>query len=184
MSSSSVQPDSRRRLFKFRSLLILSLVAGYPLVSYWIFLHGGRIGTTALWVAALPQVFCYLVLFWFFGRTLVSGREALLTRFARFIHGEITPDIVAYTRQITLLWCVFFGAMVMLSTMFLLFVSTEAWLFFANVLNLPIVVCVFVAEYVYRVARFPKGTYPSLAATIDAFQRFRQTSKEDSRRDP
>jgi uncharacterized membrane protein len=68
--------------------------------------------------------------------------------------------------------------MAMVSASLLFFVSTDAWLFFANVLNLPLVVGAFVAEYLYRSLRFPNAPYPSLAATIDAFRRFRETIRE------
>jgi uncharacterized membrane protein len=178
MSSSSVSPESKRSSFKLRNLLILSLIAGYPLAAWGLFVHGGRAGTTALWIAALPQVFCYAALLWLFGRSLMRGREALLTRFARFVHGEISAAVEIYTRQITVFWCGFFVAMAMVSASLLFFVSTDAWLFFANVLNLPLVVGAFVAEYLYRSLRFPNAPYPSLAATIDAFRRFRETIRE------
>ena len=176
-SSSSVQPDSKARRFKLRSFLILSVIAAYPVAAWWVFVHGGRAATTALWIAAVPQVFCYLGLLWLFGRSLTSGREALLTRFARFVHGEIPSPVERYTRQITVFWCVFFAAMAITSTILFLFVSVDAWLFFANVLNLPLVLCAFCAEYLYRSMRFRNRPYPSLVATISAFRRFRETSK-------
>ena len=178
MSSSSSPPESRRRSFTPRNLLIVGLIAGYPLVAWWIFVHGGHAGATALWVAGLPQVFCYVALLWLFGRSLFGGREALLTRFARFVHGEISPDVETYTRQITVFWFGFFAAMAIASTSLFVFVSADAWLFFANVLNLPLVVGAFVAEYLYRSLRFPNRPYPSLAATVDAFRRFRETIRE------
>jgi hypothetical protein len=71
-----------------------------------------------------------------------------------------------------------FVAMAIVSASLLVFVSADAWLFFANVLNLPLVVTAFVAEYVYRSVRFPNGPYPSLAATVAAFRRFRETIRE------
>ncbi|UCD68967.1 MAG: hypothetical protein JSW48_02385, partial [Betaproteobacteria bacterium] len=86
--------------------------------------------------------------------------------------------VASYTRQITVFWCGFFIAMAIVSASLLVFVSADAWLFFANVLNLPLVVTAFVAEYVYRSVRFPNGPYPSLAATVAAFRRFRETIRE------
>ncbi len=179
MSSSSVpRPEAKQRSFTLRNLLVLFLIAGYPLAAWWVFAHRVPAGTTALWIAALPQVFCYLALVWMFGRSLMAGREALLTRFARFVHGEITPAVAIYTRQITVFWCGFFVAMALVSASLFIFVSTDAWLFFANVLNLPLVAGAFVSEYVYRSLRFPNRPYPSLAATIEAFRRFRETIRQ------
>ena len=177
MSSSSARPESTRHPIKFRSLLILSLVAGYPVAAWWIFAHGGRFGTTALWIAGAPQAFCYIGLLWLFGRSLVFGREAVLTRFARFVHGEISVARERYTRQITVYWCIFFAGMAITSVFLFVFVSTDAWLLFANVLNLPLLVCAFVVEYVYRSIRFPDATYPSLKQTISAFKRFRESNQ-------
>ncbi len=178
MSSSSVPPDRRGHFFKLRTLLVLLLITGYPLAAWWVFVNGGRAGTAALWVAGLPQVFCYLALLWLFGRSLMPGREALVTRFARFVHGEISSPVETYTRHVTVFWCGFFAAMAIVSVSLFVFVSADAWLFFANVLNLPFVVGAFAAEYVYRSLRFPNRPYPSLAATIDAFRRFRETIRE------
>ena len=102
----------------------------------------------------------------------------MLTRFARYVHGEISPEVERYTRQITVMWCVFFAAMATVSVSLFVLVSTDAWLFFANVLNLPLLVCAFVVEYAYRSLRFPNAPYPSLAATINAFRRFREAGRE------
>ena len=172
MSSSNAQPDSKRRPFTLRSLLLLTLVTGYPLLAWWLFAHRDGAGTTVLWLGGLPQAVCYLGLLWLFGRSLVSGREALITRFARFFHGEISPEVERYTRQITILWCVFFSGMLVVDFTLFTFVSTDSWLFFANVLNMPLLIGTFVGEYVYRSFRFPDWPYPSLAATITAFRRF------------
>jgi uncharacterized membrane protein len=179
MSSSSAQPESKRAPAKFRGVLLLLVVLAYPAVAWWTFAHGGKVGATALWVAALPQVFCYVGLLWLFGRSLIGAREAILTRFARFVHGDISTEIARYTRQITVFWSLFFAAMAITSVSLLVFVSSGAWLFFANVLNLPLLVCAFLAEYAYRSMRFPGAMYPSLAATVTAFRQFRDT-REDS----
>jgi uncharacterized membrane protein len=56
----------------------------------------------------LPSVFIYSCLVWIFARTLGRGREALVTRLARQVHGTLPDDITAYTRQVSWAWCVFF----------------------------------------------------------------------------
>ncbi len=175
MSSSSAQPESKRTPVKFRGPLLLLVILAYPAVAWWTFAHGGELGAAALWVAALPQVFAYVGLLLLFGRSLLGPREAILTRFARFVHGEISVEIARYTRQITIYWSLFFAAMAITSLLLLVFVSAGAWVFFANVLNLPLLVCAFLAEYAYRSTRFPGAAHPSLAATVTAFRRFRDT---------
>ena len=149
------------------------MVASYPVIAWWVFARGGVVGETALWIAATPQMFCYIGLLWFFGRSLSPHREALITRLARFVHGEISPAVECYTRRLTVFWSVFFAAMATTSVTLLLFVSKDAWLFFANVVNLPLLVGVFMGEYFYRSSRFPDT--PSLMDTIRAFRNFRST---------
>lgn len=178
MSSSNAQPESKRRPFKLRSLLLLSLIAGYPLLAWWLLAHRDSTAITVLWLGGLPQGICYLGLLWLFGRSLRPRREALITRFARFFHGEISPAVERYTRQVTVLWCVFFSGMLIVDFVLFTFVSTDAWLFFANVLNLPLLIGTFLGEYVYRSFRFPDWPYPTLAATLTAFRRFYGACKE------
>lgn len=179
MSSSSARPESKRRLLKLRNYLVVTLVAAYPFVAWWAFSHGGRVGATALWAGALPQVFYYLGLLWLFGRSLRGSREALITRIARFVHGELSAEKEHYTRQVTVFWCVFFAGMAVTSVSILFFVSIDAWLFFANVLNLPILACAFLAEYAYRLVRYPQFAHESLTAPIRAYRRFRGSTGND-----
>jgi uncharacterized membrane protein len=179
MSSSNARPESKRRPSKLRNVLVVALVAAYPVVAWWAFEYGGRIGASALWVGALPQVFCYLGLLWLFGRSLRGSREALVTRIARFVHGELSAEKKRYTRQVTVFWCVFFATMAIVSISMLLFVSIDAWLFFANVLNLPILACAFLAEYTYRLVRHPNFAGESLTAPIRAYRRYRESDRSD-----
>lgn len=179
MSSSSARPESKRPPPKLRSYLVVALLAAYPIVAWWAFIHGGRVGTTALWAGALPQGFCYLGLLWLFGRSLRGNREALITRVARFVHGELSLEKARYTRQVTAFWCVFFAAMAVTSVSILLFVSIDAWLFFANVLNLPILGCAFLAEFAYRLLRHPNFANESLTASIRAYKRYRGAAGND-----
>ena len=181
MSSSSVRPDSKPRLQTHRkySFATLVLVAAYPIVAWWALEYGGRIGATALWAGALPQVFCYVGLLWVFGRSLRGDREPLITRIARFVHGELSQERAHYTRQVTIFWCLFFAAMAVTSVFMFFFVSIDAWLFFANVLNLPILGCAFIAEYMYRLIRHPNFTNESLTAPIRAYRRYRGVAGND-----
>jgi hypothetical protein len=89
------------------------------------------------------------------GRTLVEGREPLITRLAREVHGSLAPFMEAYTRRVTVAWCVFCAAQLGMSAALLIFASLEKWSLFVNILNAPLVVLMFVGEYIYRVMRFP-----------------------------
>jgi uncharacterized membrane protein len=100
--------------------------------------------------SAIPHTFAYLGLLAVFGTSLLPGRDALITALARHIHAPISDEMAAYTRKLTWLWCVFFAAQLSISLLLFLFAPLTAWSFFVNVLNLPLLVLMFVAEYVFR----------------------------------
>jgi uncharacterized membrane protein len=110
-----------------------------------------------------------LFLMWLFGRTLFRGREALITGFARRVHGALPPEIETYSRRVTLAWCVFFVVQVGLSAVLFAFATLEAWSLFVNVLSVPLVAFMFVAEYLYRVTRYRDFAHASLAKGMELF---------------
>ncbi|HEV7392545.1 MAG TPA: hypothetical protein VGO08_12950 [Burkholderiales bacterium] len=107
-----------------------------------------------------------LLMLWIFGRTLLRGREPLITGFARRIHGGLAPDIEAYTRRITLMWCIFFAGQIVVSAALFALASLDTWSVFVNMLSLPLVALVFVCEYVYRVMRFRDHEHISMLKGI------------------
>lgn len=110
-----------------------------------------------------------LLMLWLFGRTLLRGREPLITGFARRFHGTIPPYIEAYTRRVTIAWCVFFIAQVVISASLWMFASLHAWSLFVNLLSLPLIVLMFIAEYAYRVMRFRSYPHASIVSGIQMF---------------
>jgi uncharacterized membrane protein len=103
--------------------------------------------------SAIPHTLAYVALLAVFGSTLLPGREPLITALTRSMRGVISDRIVAYTRRVTVVWCSFFAAQLVVSLV--LFVSTplSVWSFFVNVLNLPLLVLMFGVEYGYRILR-------------------------------
>jgi uncharacterized membrane protein len=125
---------------------------------------GAVLGAVALgWYASTrgpyavfaPPVAMNLILLWFFGRTLVPGREALVTSIARLVRGALAPDVERYTRQVTWAWCGFFAANAAISLVLAAAAPLEAWSLYANVLAYPLIALMFAAEYAYRRQRFP-----------------------------
>lgn len=130
-----------------------------------------RSATSALGLLyPLPSILIYGTLLWMFARTLAPGREALVTSLARHVHGTLPDEITAYTRQVTWAWCVFFGSMALTSLLLFVFASLPAWSLFVNVLSLPLIAAMFVAEYVYRVLRYRRFSHSSLITSVWAFQ--------------
>lgn len=124
-------------------------------------------------LAGLPHAVCYVFLLWIFGRTLRPGSEALITGLARRVHGHLPPHLESYTRRLTLAWCIFFALQLAASALLLALAPLDAWSLFVNVLNVPLIAAMFVADYVYRLLRYPSGPHASIAQAIAAFARHR-----------
>jgi hypothetical protein len=92
----------------------------------------------------------YTALLVTFGLSLRPGRVALVTELARRMHGSIPDDMAAYTRGVTWAWCGFFGAQLATSLALFLWAPIAAWSLFVNVLDLPLIVLMFMAEHAYR----------------------------------
>ena len=117
---------------------------------------------------------------WLFGRTLLPGREPLVTQMARLVHGSIPPPIVAYARNVTWAWTLFFIAMGAVSMLLFVLAPLPAWSAFANLLLLPQVGLMFLAEYGYRTLKHRWFSHATLAQSIGAFRRLR-TGASDAR---
>lgn len=113
----------------------------------------GKIGLLAL--NGLFHATLNLFLLWLFGRTLRRGKEPLIAQIARHIKGELPPEITVYTRQVTIAWCIFFTLQVATSLSLYVFAPLAAWSLFINVLDLPLLILMFIAENTYRTLRFP-----------------------------
>jgi uncharacterized membrane protein len=127
-----------------------------------------RAGTDAL-LPVLPHLAIYLLLLGWFGETLRPGREPLVTYMARHVHKTMSPELIAYTRRVTVAWCVFFLAMAATSLGLFLWAPIGAWSLFVNLLNLPLVVAMFLAEYLWRTVRHPELSRTTIPMMIRSF---------------
>ncbi|AKU11795.1 hypothetical protein AzCIB_1900 [Azoarcus sp. CIB] len=107
-----------------------------------------------------------------FGRTLGAGREPMCTRIARTMHGTVSPALARYTRQVTAAWAVFFAGTVAISCLLFAFGTIEAWSTFANLLTMPLVGLMFLAEYLVRLRLLPEDR----SSILDAVRAYRRTS--------
>ncbi len=152
-------------------LLILAAAAGTTL----LLAHRSGLGATALY--GMPHAAAYLFTLWLFGRTLLRGREAIITRLARQARGGTLPAVMeSYTRRLTVAWCVFFAAQLTASALLLSFGSLQSWSLFINVLNFPLVALMFLGDYTYRVIRYRDLPQSSIATAIKAYARDRASS--------
>ena len=125
------------------SFILLVLIASWwalPLIKQ----HTGFI----FW---LQDIGLMLILLITFARTLLAGRKPLCVGFAEIINGGPLPaDHERYAHQVTVAWVIFFGLMIVLSTLLYFFAPLATWSFFVNFLTLPLVALMFVAEFLVR----------------------------------
>lgn len=129
-----------------------------------------RAGTDEM-LPVLPHLAVYLLLLAWFGSSLRSGREPLVTYMARHVHETMSPQLLAYTRRVTVAWCVFFLAMALTSTALFVWAPIETWSLFANLLNLPLVIAMFAGEYLWRQLRHPELSRATIPMMIRAFMK-------------
>lgn len=123
-----------------------------------------RIVTLGLVAAsALPHALVNAALLALFGLTLLPGREPLITALARTLSGALSDEAVAYTRGVTWAWSLFFAAQLLVSPILFLAAPLPAWSFFVNVLNLPLVILMFAAEYAFRLRHLRDAPRHSLS---------------------
>lgn len=151
------------------------------LIYYVVSSDHGRVGLLA--VNGLSHATLNLSLLWLFGRTLLRDREPLISQIARHITGPLQPEIVVYTRQVTIAWCVFFLLQVLTSLSLYLFAPVSVWSLFINVLDVPLLVIMFVGEHSYRTARFPDHRRTSILEAIEIYSKdFALPKKTDKNR--
>jgi uncharacterized membrane protein len=170
-------------LFRMLDRMWWPLLALGFAAAIWYIVAGdyGRIGLLA--VNGLSHASLNLFLLWLFGRTLLPGREPLISQISRHINGELKPEVVEYTRHVTVAWCVYFVIQVLVSLLLYVFASLAAWSFFINVLNLPLLILMFVAEKTYRTLRFPNHPKTSILKAIEVYSKdFAAPKKADSER--
>lgn len=147
-----------------------ALWVSVPLIAVVVIYLLERSGELGFVVAyGLPHAAAYLLLLWYFGRSVRSGHDALITRLARQVRGTLSPERERYTRRLTIAWCVFFAAQVMLSVALLALAPLDTWSFFVNVMNAPLIAAMFLADLAYRFVRFRGERVTSVARMWRAF---------------
>jgi uncharacterized membrane protein len=122
------------------------------------------------WLYFIQHVSINAVLGMIFGRSLLPGHEPLVTALARLVHKEMTPELLRYTRQVTVAWTVFFLASAALSVLLFVFAPIKAWSVFANILALPLVAAMFIVENEVRKRILPPRDQIGILAAVRAFR--------------
>jgi uncharacterized membrane protein len=110
-----------------------------------------------------------------FALTLRPGHEPLVTAITRRLHGTVPNELAAYTRRVTVAWCCFFAVQLATSVTLLLFSPLVVWSLFVNILDIPLVVAMFAAEYMVRVWCLKDPPRHSVAAIVNMITQIRKT---------
>lgn len=106
----------------------------------------------------------FLVLF---GKTLLPGHQALLTRFSQInFDGAVPPAIATYTRRLTVAWTILFGIMTVETAALAAFAGLATWSWWANVINPSVALSFFFLEHAYRAVRYREWGHSSPLRTI------------------
>ena len=105
----------------------------------------------------------YLGLAALFGTSLLPGRTPLVTAMAQEVEPRLTLRMRTYTRQVTWLWTLYGPVQIAVSLLLLALAPLRVWSLFINLLDLPLLACVFLGEFAVRRWRLQGESRASLA---------------------
>ncbi len=120
-------------------------------------------------VYLVQQAGFYSIMAFTFGRSLRKDRVPLCTELADRLHGPLSALELRYTRNVTVAWALFF--LLNLAATFLLyrFAPLRIWSLFVNFCSLPLILLMFVAEYLVRRRVLPQVRRSGLIATLRVY---------------
>jgi uncharacterized membrane protein len=111
----------------------------------------------------IPMLF-QLVLMYFFGKTLFHG-PPLIERFVRLEFSELPAGIVAYCRQLTILWTGFFAFNAVMCSGLALWGPHSWWALYTGVIIFLLTGLLMVGEYIFRHYKFPDMHIPDIKSS-------------------
>jgi len=149
--------------------LLLTALALIVVGRYWDWLQA-RVDVVYL----IQHAGSHALLGIWFGGSLLPGRnggQPLITRLATRLHGTLPPAIARYTARVTAVWAAYFLLMTLASCVLFAFGSIRAWSILANLVTLPLVIAIFVVEYLVRLRLHPDFEHVSILEGVRAFMR-------------
>ena len=122
---------------------------------------------------AFMQAGAYLIVLTIFASSLLRGHTPLIARFACLTRGTLTPELVTYTRRVTIAWCLFCIFMIATPLLLLAFAPGATITVFITTLNLPLLAAMAGGEYVYRLIRYRHLSHETPAEMVRLMRRFR-----------
>jgi uncharacterized membrane protein len=150
------------RFRRRRALAILAVIAAALVLAV-----RSTTGDAIIVASGVPHAVAYITLLFIFGSSLLPGRVPVISLLSEKLSIEpLSPRLLRYTRNVTILWGCFFAAQLLISGILFWSASTATWSLFVNVLNLPLNLAVFAAEYTYRRLRFPFFRHRTFAEIV------------------
>ncbi|MBU1358495.1 MAG: hypothetical protein KKC79_05000 [Gammaproteobacteria bacterium] len=144
--------------------LVIAGIVGVALFA--LVLNGDAGDPNRLYV--LQHVGINALLCGWFGASLRGNGLSLIGQFAERVHA-ISPEMRAYTRNVTIVWTLYFALLVMVSIVVYLTLPFAAWSLLANVLSPISVVALFVGEYLLRYRLHPEFERTRMIDAVRAF---------------
>ena len=175
--------DPLGALFAFAPLFVLTLTAAWAARprGLWLALWGGAalvlwhyrtfIAVHYSWAYLAEDVGVMALLCGLFMRSLRPSCTPLISRLSWLMRGSLSPHLARYTRRVTQLWAGLFGAMAIISVLLFFAAGVRVWAFYASCLTWPIMVLVFVAEYLVRRMVIPREERAGFLQVILASRR-------------
>jgi uncharacterized membrane protein len=144
--------------------LLAAAAAAYLLRTFWpLFAQNFSI------VYLVQQAGFYSIMAFTFGRSLRRGRVPLCTQLADRIHGPLSALELRYTRNVTIAWGIFFLLNLVATFLLYRFAPLRIWSLFVNFCSLPLILLMFVAEYLVRRRVLPQVQRSGLIATLRVY---------------
>jgi uncharacterized membrane protein len=138
---------------------LLAALVSALLVHFW-----GQIQRNYPLINLLQQLGAYLLLAAAFGRSLLPGRTALCTQWADRLHGPLPPAVQRYSRNVTIVWTVYFLVVAALNLLLFIAAPLQLWSLFANFASPALALLLFLGEFTLRHYLLPPRHRVSLAA--------------------
>jgi uncharacterized membrane protein len=143
----------------FFRLLATVLLLCYPFVVRWMLPHWPTAPGILL---MLPPTLLNGALAWLFGRTLLHGREPMISTFARIERARLNQreeealpeELAKYTRLLTVLWTALLATMAVIATALAAAGLHAWWALFTGVISYVLLAVMFFGEYMFRRWRF------------------------------
>jgi uncharacterized membrane protein len=149
------------------------VVATLAVIAAVVLVLGVPTRSVGLAIGGLCHAVAYCGLLIWFAGSLRPDREPIVTGLARRMRRTMPVKVVRYTRHVTIAWCIFFAAQLGTSAGLLALAPQAVWWSFVNLLNLPLIIAMILAEFGCRSLLIRQEHRTGLIATLAGLRHIR-----------